>query len=708
MTEARQRSQEPILVSRLRVENFRGFARAVELDLSASVVILRGPNGVGKTSVFDALQWLLIGEIDRLETRRLRKTDEHLVNSYRPGQQASVTAWLTVADGEAIVSRTGDRSGNVLSWTSPSGEVLRGSAAIESLAGAFGASSDTSLATTLHAAGLMQQDDSRIILEKSPRERFAQFSQLLGLGDLERFENWTQSRSKLAQARLKETQAAEARLQLQLNEKRQELRQLAELALSRPALREIEERLLNAWVPHAATRVAGNISRDEAAAIASSATRLSRSCVDVAAQIRALSSLPPQQEPSVAADELQALLGRAREEAAASRASLTTSLQVREALEAAQESLQSMAAAVLPHITDASCPVCQQSIDEARVRARLLELGGRTPEILELTASIEAGRASAQKSEARIAELEQTLRAVQAEAAARAAVQQRQAQADRELRELLSTTTELHLGLDGPTADADSLEAAGVSLQQLAALARELVVAIDAGRSGSETTLQRDVQVVEARLADIRARLEEDAKAATGVSALLDAARQARLDIVEQQMALLTPIAQNVYSRMDPHPTFTEIQLVSELFRAAGTTTAQVVDERADVYANPMLIFSAAQANIAALSYLIALNWAAAGRVPTLLLDDPFQAMDDLNVLGFADLCRHLRRGRQLILSTHEKRFAELLERKLAPRLPGQRTVVIDFNGWDRNGPDVKVREIPEQLIEGELRVLGV
>jgi hypothetical protein len=31
--------------------------------------------------------------------------------------------------------------------------------------------------------------------------------------------------------------------------------------------------------------------------------------------------------------------------------------------------------------------------------------------------------------------------------------------------------------------------------------------------------------------------------------------------------------------------------------------------------------------------------------------------MDDVNVLGFADLYRHLQSRRQLIVSTHEKRY---------------------------------------------------
>ena len=49
---------------------------------------------------------------------------------------------------------------------------------------------------------------------------------------------------------------------------------------------------------------------------------------------------------------------------------------------------------------------------------------------------------------------------------------------------------------------------------------------------------------------------------------------------------------------------------------------------------------------------------------------------------------------RQLVLATHERRLASLLERKLLPREPDERTRVIRFNGWDRSGPTFVQEEI--------------
>src|SRR3954467_6402321 len=90
----RSTMSEPVFFEWLEIEAFRGFAEPRRLDLNASVVILAGPNGTGKTSFFDAIQWLLIGTLERLEPWRVRRNAEHVVNQYKAavGEPAHVTA----------------------------------------------------------------------------------------------------------------------------------------------------------------------------------------------------------------------------------------------------------------------------------------------------------------------------------------------------------------------------------------------------------------------------------------------------------------------------------------------------------------------------------------------------------------------------------------------------------------------------------------
>ena len=86
------------------------------------------------------------------------------------------------------------------------------------------------------------------------------------------------------------------------------------------------------------------------------------------------------------------------------------------------------------------------------------------------------------------------------------------------------------------------------------------------------------------------------------------------------------------------------------------------------------------------------------------MIDDRFSGLDDVHVLGSVDLMRRARRFRQLFVSTHDVKLRGLLERKLRPVEAGQRTVIIEFKGWTRNGPVVQQRDVAGD--EGALRLV--
>ena len=73
---------EKIRFESISIENFRAYRKAQEFDLSADVTVLYGPNGFGKTSFFDAIDFAATGEIGRLKTRvsgaQFNKTVAHL------------------------------------------------------------------------------------------------------------------------------------------------------------------------------------------------------------------------------------------------------------------------------------------------------------------------------------------------------------------------------------------------------------------------------------------------------------------------------------------------------------------------------------------------------------------------------------------------------------------------------------------------------
>ena len=144
------------------------------------------------------------------------------------------------------------------------------------------------------------------------------------------------------------------------------------------------------------------------------------------------------------------------------------------------------------------------------------------------------------------------------------------------------------------------------------------------------------------------------------------AAHAAAQRIVERALDLISPSFAEVFDRLAPHPTFTQLRARQDFFYGRNQVVPEVYDPDRRIPANPLLVYSEGQLNVVALSYFLglALN-SPEGSLPFMVLDDPLQAMDVLSVLGFADLCRRIREQRQLIVTTHDRRFAELLLRKL-------------------------------------------
>ena len=98
----------PVLLSSITIENFRAYRRQQTFDLGSSVTVLYGPNGFGKTSFFDAIDFAVTGGIGRIKTSNdsaFRKAAQHLDSDEEEGNVS-----ISFASGGAI--RTVKRSVN--------------------------------------------------------------------------------------------------------------------------------------------------------------------------------------------------------------------------------------------------------------------------------------------------------------------------------------------------------------------------------------------------------------------------------------------------------------------------------------------------------------------------------------------------------------------------------------------------------------------
>lgn len=142
---------------------------------------------------------------------------------------------------------------------------------------------------------------------------------------------------------------------------------------------------------------------------------------------------------------------------------------------------------------------------------------------------------------------------------------------------------------------------------------------------------------------------------------------ESQLDTVFQ-----TELINEIYRKIDPHPNFSQVKFTCGFgLRNKPTLNVIVKDKESEKEISPLLYFSAAQLNILSLSIFLAraLN----AKSPTgqsldlILIDDPIHSMDSINVLSTIDLLRGiaLNHNKQIVISTHDENFYELLKRKI-------------------------------------------
>lgn len=126
-----------------------------------------------------------------------------------------------------------------------------------------------------------------------------------------------------------------------------------------------------------------------------------------------------------------------------------------------------------------------------------------------------------------------------------------------------------------------------------------------------------------------------------------------------------------LYNTIDPHPKYKEINFDCDFDKQTPRLCVKMstVDGQGNEIV-PNLYFSSAQINI--LSFCIfmakALNATddKGNKVECMFIDDPIQAMDDINVLSVVDLLRNVAfvNKKQVVITTHDRNFYELLKKK--------------------------------------------
>jgi DNA repair protein SbcC/Rad50 len=128
----------------------------------------------------------------------------------------------------------------------------------------------------------------------------------------------------------------------------------------------------------------------------------------------------------------------------------------------------------------------------------------------------------------------------------------------------------------------------------------------------------------------------------------------------------------DLFMQISPHAFFRHVHLIpkdGELYIVVSDKKerdlSKLSPEELEKRFNASLTFSAAQSNVLAVCIFLALGlsqeWTP---LQTIGIDDPFQNLDDINVFSFLDVLSQVLLDKQIIISTHDDKFANLIRYK--------------------------------------------
>lgn len=696
-------------LSSVAISGFRGFSETLTLDLSADVILVHGPNGTGKTSLFDAVLWAITGRVARLDAAQA------VISKYAEFGEARVELELVDPEGRRLVVRRRQPVGQDVSTLTVETRDGRtsGPGAEAALMGHLWAdgiaSADPvgSLDRSITRAVYLQQDDvTSFIADDDEKDRFAVVGEIVGAGRigelvaaLERERRaWTTKTNRDRDELLGPLQARREQLVTQIAAQSDRSEGADHL---RVTWREWLAAVSSVVSIDAATvdaPPAGQVVTDVLDRISRQARGSELRQSRLEGLSRLLVSVPPPtpglpvarlklDEAQAGVDQREADVASAREAEADAREQLVRAAE-------ATDELAALARLALRHV-DGACPVCGQPHDASITRDRLNNLiaHAHAPPIepdVGLGPAVEALRAAtAERDAATVA-----LRAIEQAERSRTASLDAIASEAAALELDVGASEEMAARIDALLSES---QAALASLHELRRTGERIAAGIARlAEADRASELAAALPELEAEIAEVSARL--DLRGAVGDDArrLHESLRELSESLVVSELEKIEPLLRRIYASVDPHPSFKVVKLLAEMRRGRGHMWTELDDAVGDVPgAVPSHVLSSSQLNVLAVVTFMAMNLSA-DTLPLNLaaLDDPLQSLDNVNLLGLADLLRRTRARRQLLVSTHDDRLAGLLERKLRPVGDAQRTTVITFEGWDRSGPRVQTRDV--------------
>ena len=181
---------------------------------------------------------------------------------------------------------------------------------------------------------------------------------------------------------------------------------------------------------------------------------------------------------------------------------------------------------------------------------------------------------------------------------------------------------------------------------------------------GEQSAAAKRVRSAEVRLGRARA-------AETRAKSIYDAARRAAAETLQFRLDRVIPLMSELYKRLRPHPIWGDIE-----YRVRGDVK-RFLTLKVDGEVNPQFVFSSGQRRATGLAFLLSVNLSIAwSKWQSILLDDPVQHVDDFRTVHLAEVLAQLcASGRQVVCAVEDSALADLMCRRLPSTTlsPGKR-----------------------------------
>lgn len=619
------------------LSGFRGFLEPVRVEFSKSFTVIDGRNGVGKSTIFDAIEFALTGTISKyLDAKSGRESVADYLWWTGQGKHASdhfVELGFHDGDGVSAIQRTPNKSDQ------DSIKRLTNRLIDSDLAPA------SALAQLCNSTIIRDEHIARLSLDMKETDRFSLLRDAIGAMDADTWISKSKLLSSSASARVKTTEEDLRQAKQALSSA---LRRIDEARAALPPtslLSEATRRLQKRMSSSAAPDQIPDVARRRLAELEAELDSLYAFAKDLG-EIELEKAKIPELKRRVETASLELKLSSQAVEKA--KNSIVESSESKGISEQARqiEALVSLGRAL--DLRDGHCPLCETTISHD-----------------DFCAGLESGLEFARKLDALAVKRAEQERALETARIAQNTNEKVLKLASDELREvgnrvqLFEERLASHSLNDATIEDIEKLIVKADTEFKEISSDLKLVNTISLDRAISQAEAEKEN--AKEKIKQIELELGRKRLAETRAKAMFDAARRAAAETLDERLDRVLPLMSELYRRLRPHPTWNDINY-SVRGDVQRFLRLQVGGE-----VNPQFVFSSGQRRATGLAFLLSVNLSMAwSRWRSILLDDPVQHIDDFRAVHLAEVLAHIcHSGRQIVCAVEDPALADLMCRRL-------------------------------------------